>query len=61
MIYICVRTYGNGCYQNKVFPMYFKWLQDAEAQCEKLNKYDGDGLRDKWIPFPIYGADEYHD
>lgn len=62
MIYICVCTYGNGRYQNKVFPMYFKRLRDAEVQCEKLTKDDRDGLADdKWIPFPIYGADEYYD
>lgn len=57
MIYICVRTYGNGYYQNKIFPIYFKKLNDAEAQCEKLNSKDRDELSDKWIPFPIYGED----
>lgn len=58
MIYICIRTYGNGRYQNKIFPMYFKRLRDAEVQCEKLNENDASCIDEKWIPFPIYGVDE---
>lgn len=54
MKYIVVRTYGNGKYMNKVYPMYFSWLSQAEKTCEELNSIkEDDGSSDKWIVMPI--------
>jgi hypothetical protein len=53
MEYIVVRTYGNGKWINKVYPMLFEWLSQAEKACEILNKEDIDGTCEKWIPMPI--------
>ena len=58
MIYICVRTYGNGAWQNKIYPCYYKSLRVAQAKCEELNKTDG-GDTDCWILFPLYNADSW--
>ena len=52
MNYIVVKTYGNGCHMNKVFPMYFKWLSQAERWAEHLNETDAEDS-DKWIVFPL--------
>lgn len=52
MLYIVVRTYGNGCHMNKVFPMYFKWLSQAEIYANLLNETDAEDS-DKWIVFPL--------
>lgn len=52
MIYICVRTYGNGKHMNKVYNIYFEWLSQAEKMAEELNKTDcEDG--GKWICMPL--------
>lgn len=54
MKYIVVRTYGNGQHMNKVYPMYFDWLSQAERYCDELNKRNKDGgSSDKWIPMPL--------
>lgn len=54
MKYIVVRTYGNGQHMNRVYPMYFDWLSQAERYCDELNKRDkDDGSSDKWIPMPL--------
>ena len=55
MKYIVVRTYGNGKHMNKVYPMWFEWLSQAERMCAELNKQDclTDGCGEKWIPMPI--------
>lgn len=54
MLYIVVRTYGNGKHMNKVYPMYFEWLSQAEKCCEELNKHkEDDGSSDKWIVMPV--------
>ena len=54
MKYIVVRTYGNGKHMNKVYPMYFNWLSQAEKTCNELNSLDkDDGSSDKWIVMPI--------
>ena len=42
MKYICVRTYGNGRYMNKVYNLWFEWLSQAERMCDELNKIDAD-------------------
>lgn len=52
MLYIVVRTYGNGKHMNKVSPIYFKWLSEAEKYVELLNKMDADESG-KWIVFPL--------
>lgn len=49
MKYICVRTYGNGKYMNKVHNLWFEWLSQAERMCVKLNSIDADS-DEKWIP-----------
>lgn len=35
MIYICVRTYGNGKHMNKVYNLWFSYLSQAERMCKK--------------------------
>lgn len=52
MRYICVRTYGNGRFMNKVYNMCFDYLSQAEYCAKKLNNMDAeDG--DKWIAMPM--------
>jgi hypothetical protein len=51
MKYIVVKTYGNGKYMSKVYPMWFEWLSQAQRICDELNTQDDDG--DKWISMPI--------
>lgn len=55
MKYIVVRTYGNGKHMNRVHPMWFEWLSQAERMCLELNKQDNlrDGCGEKWIPMPV--------
>ena len=54
MLYIVVRTYGNGKHMNKVYPMYFEWLSQAERFAKELNECDkDDGSSDKWIAMPV--------
>lgn len=53
MNYICVRTYGNGKYINKVYNLWFEYLSQAESMCEKLNQKDAEKNTDKWIPMPM--------
>ena len=57
MNYIVVRTYGNGKHMNKVYPVYFEWLSQAEKVCNELNDTDKDDA-DKWIVMPLtkYGG-----
>ena len=50
MIYICVRTYGNGKHMNKVYNLWFSYLSQAERMCKKLNEIDSEGTSEKWIP-----------
>lgn len=52
MKYICVRTYGNGKYMNKVYNLYFEWLSQAERVAAELNKTDAES-GDKWICMPV--------
>jgi hypothetical protein len=52
MKYILVRTYGNGKYMNKVYPMLFEWLSQAEKVCKELNEKDKEDS-DKWIAMPV--------
>ena len=55
MKYIAVRTYGNGKHMNRVYPMWFEWLSQAEKICSELNREEDlrDGYGEKWIPMPI--------
>ena len=53
MIYVLVRTYGNGQHMNKVHNIYFEWLSQAERVCEKLNEIDCEGTSEKWICLPL--------
>ena len=53
MKYIVVRTYGNGKHMNKVYPMWFEWLSQAERFCNELNANDKEGTDEKWIPIPL--------
>lgn len=52
MHYIVVKTYGNGKFMNKVYPMWFEYLSQAERICEELNNLDAED-NDKWIAMPI--------
>ena len=52
MHWIVVRTYGNGKFMNKVYPMWFEYLSQSERVCEELNVLDTDG-NDKWIAIHI--------
>lgn len=51
MKYIVVRTYGNGKHMNKVYPMWFEWLSQAERLCRELNK--NEEVDEKWIVMPV--------
>ncbi len=52
MIYICVRTYGNGKHMNKVHNLWFEWLSQADRVCAELNDIDAEAS-EKWIPMPL--------
>lgn len=52
MIYVCVRTYGNGKHMNKVYNVFFEWLSQAERMADELNKIDCED-NDKWICIPL--------
>lgn len=54
MSYIIVRTYGNGNHMNRVYPMWFEWLSQAERVCAELNALTKDDCKsDRWIVMPI--------
>lgn len=54
MKWIVIRSYGNGKYMNKVYPMWFEWLSQAEKICNELNSMDKEeGSSDKWIAMPL--------
>ena len=55
MKWIVVRTYGNGKYMNKVYPMWFEYLSQAEKMSKELNELDPDADRggDKWVAIPV--------
>lgn len=54
MSYIIVRTYGNGKHMNRVYPMFFEWLSQAERVCAELNEQNKDDCSsDKWIVMPV--------
>lgn len=53
MNYILVRTYGNGKHMNKVYPVYFNYLSQAERICAELNEQENFEGSEKWIPMPI--------
>lgn len=52
MVYICVRTYGNGKHMNKVYNIFFEWLSQAERMADELNKTDREDS-EKWICMPM--------
>lgn len=54
MKWIVVRTYGNGHHMNKVYPMWFEWLSQAERICEELNNSDREECSSsKWVAMPV--------
>lgn len=56
MLYICVRTYGNGKFVNKVHNTYYEYLSQAQKAVEVLNEQDIDCREpgsDRWIFMPI--------
>lgn len=53
MKYILVRTYGNGQHMNRVYPIYFEWLSQAERYCNELNEKEYNTSSEKWIPMPL--------
>lgn len=52
MNYIVARTYGNGKHMNKVLPVLFEWLSQAEKIASRLNEKDCDSA-EKWIVIPV--------
>lgn len=52
MKYIVARTYGNGKHMNKVLPLYFEYLSQAEKIASKLNKKECEAS-ETWIPIPV--------
>ena len=60
MVYICVRTYDNGKYVNKVYNIFFEWLSQAERMVDILNKTEREDT-EKWICMPMnkYAGDEW--
>ncbi len=58
MRYICIRTYGRGVWQNKIFPVVFRHIDSASKQCDILNSRESDTEPDeKWVIFPLYEED----
>lgn len=56
IVYICVRTYGNGKHMNRVHPVWFEYLSQAEEAANMLNKNDLDCCEpgsDRWIIMPV--------
>ena len=55
MKWIVVRTYGNGKHMNRVYPMWFEYLSQAEKMCEELNRLDSDIEcgGNKWVSMPV--------
>lgn len=54
MKWIVVRTYGNGKYMHKVYPMWFEWLSQAERMRDELNESDmEDRSNNKWVVMPL--------
>jgi hypothetical protein len=53
MKYILIRTYGNGKHVNKVYPLLFDWLHQAEKVAFILNERDCDGTAEKWVPMLV--------
>lgn len=54
MKWIVVRTYGNGKHMNRVYPMWFKYLSQAEKMCEELNESEHDDCSsNKWVAMPV--------
>ncbi len=55
MRWIAVRTYGNGKHMNRVYPMWFEYLSQAEKMCEELNNLDPDIEcgSSRWVAMPI--------
>lgn len=53
MKWIVVRIYGNGKHMNKVYPMWFEWLSQAEKICNELNSIDKNDSTDNWIAIPL--------
>ena len=52
MEWIVVRTYGNGKFMNKIYPIWFEYLSQAERMCKELNRVDADES-DVWVAVPI--------
>ena len=52
MKWIVARTYGNGKFMNKVYPMWFEYLSQAKKMCEELNSLDTEE-DDEWIAMPV--------
>lgn len=56
MVYICVRTYGNGKFMNKVHNVYCDYLSQAQRVVDELNANDVGCCEpggDRWIIMPV--------
>lgn len=53
MRYIVVRTYGNGKYMNKVYPILFEYLSQAQKLCNSLNNSIDKGQSEIWTTMPL--------
>ena len=56
IVYICVRTYGNGRFMNKVHNVYCEYLSQAKRIVDELNANDLDCCEpggDRWFIMPI--------
>lgn len=55
MVWVCVRTYGNGQYMNSVYPATFKYLSKATEFAEMMNKRENlESFSEKWVAIPMY-------
>ena len=55
-VYICVRTYGNGKFMNKVHNVYCDYLSQAQRVVDELNANDlacCEPGGDRWIIMPV--------
>lgn len=57
MLFICVRTYGEGKYINVVFPKIFTNYHECTDMCIDLQQKICSESDERWIPFPLYQED----
>ena len=59
MVWVVVRTYGNGNFMNSIYPVSFKYLSKAEEYAKILNEKEKlKGHEEKWVAIPLYSEEQ---